>query len=118
MSAGKVGTGWGGGMDREPGAGPPGVDRDLELVSAGLSGLRELASDPQKSEDAARTYDFSVRWGVLVSGRLKRLEHYRRAGKLTEEQGRGYGEIRRSLKEALPQLDRLGLARPTVPLED
>ena len=78
MSAGMVGHGWGGGMDREPGAGPPGIDRDLELIAAGLSELRGLASDPQKSGDDDRVYDLGVRWGVLMSGRLKRLEHYRR----------------------------------------
>jgi hypothetical protein len=105
-------------MTNEPGTGPPGIDEDLSLVAAGTRGLRELALDPVGSEDGARIYDFSIRWGVLMSGRLKRLERYYRAGALTEDQERGYRELRRDLKEAAPLAEGLGIGRPTVPLED
>lgn len=100
------------------GPGPPGMDIDLGMVSAGIEALRELASDPDKTEDGARVYDFSIRWGALMSGRLKRIEHYHRAGELTEDQERCYRELRRELKEAIPLIERLGIARPTVSLED
>jgi hypothetical protein len=105
-------------MTDEPGAGRPGIDKDLGMLFAELRALRELASDPAGSEDGARVYDFSIRWGVLMSGRLKRLEHYYRAGELTEDQKRRYRELRRDLKEAVPLTERLGIGRPTVPLED
>lgn len=88
------------------------------MVAAGIAALRELASDPTGSKDGARIYDFSIRWGVLMSGRLKRLEYYYRAGELTEEQERGYRRLRQALEEATPQMERLGVGRPTVPLED
>jgi hypothetical protein len=105
-------------MTDEPRRGPPGIDEDLSLVAAGIGALRELALDPVGSEDDAKVYDFSIRWGVLMSGRLKRLEHYHRARELTQEQERGYRELRRDLKEAAPLAEGLGIGRPTVPLED
>lgn len=105
-------------MKDETGTGAPGIDEDLDLVAAGIRGLRELALDPVGSEDGAKVYDFSIRWGVLMSGRLKRLEHYYRAGELTERQERGYRELRRDLKEAAPLAEGLGIGRPTMPLED
>ena len=100
------------------GSGPPGIDADLSMVSAGIGALRELASDPEGAEDAGKVYDFSIRWGILMSGRLLRIEHYHRAGELTDEQERRYRELRRELGEAMPLIERLGIARQTVPLED
>ncbi len=105
-------------MTDEPGRVPPGIDEDLSLIAVGIRALRELALDPVGSEDGARVYDFSIRWGVLMSGRLKRLEHYYRAGELTEEQERVYRRLRGELKEATPLAESLGIGRPTVPLED
>ncbi len=101
----------------ESGPGPTGIDADLDMIFAEIGALRELASDPEGSADGARIYDFNVRWGTLMSGRLLRLEHYHRAGELTEEQERRYRKLRRELEEAMPQIERLGVARPTVPLD-
>ena len=105
-------------MRDETACGPPGIDKDVSAVASGIRALRELALDPVGSEDGARVYDFSIGWGVLMSGRLKRLEHYYRAGALTEDQERGYRELRRDLKDAAPLAEGLGIGRPTVPLED
>jgi hypothetical protein len=102
-------------MFPDPNTGPPGLDRDLGMISAGVEELRQLASDLQKAQDSARIYDFSIRWGVLMSGRLKRLEHYHRTGELTQEQEIRYGELREELREAAPRAERLGVARPTIP---
>ena len=100
------------------GPGPAGMDMDLGMVSAEIEALRDLGGDPKGAEDKGKVYDFSIKWGVLMTGRLKRIEHYHRAGDLTEEQGRRYRELKRELKEAIPLIERLGIARPTVPLED
>ncbi|HEV2093925.1 MAG TPA: hypothetical protein VGR18_12245 [Rubrobacter sp.] len=105
-------------MRDETACGPPGIDEDMSAVAAGIRALRELALDPVGSEDGARVYDFSIRWGVLMSGRLKRLEHYYRAGELTEEQERAYRQLRGELGEAAPLAKGLGIGWPTVPLED
>ncbi|MDP9439973.1 MAG: hypothetical protein M3P49_14730, partial [Actinomycetota bacterium] len=72
------------------GPGPAGMDVDLAMISAEIGALRELASDPKGAENGARIYDFNVRWGTLMSGRLLRVEHYHRAGELMEEQERRY----------------------------
>ena len=105
-------------MTDGPNGGPPGVDRDLELLAEVLAELRELAPDPVASEDGTRVYDFSIRWGTLLSGRLKRLEHYRRAGELAAGQRRRYRELRDELWEATPLAVGLGLGEPAVPPED
>ena len=96
----------------------PGVDADLGMVGFGIEALRDLALDPGKAQDDDRVYDFSIRWGVLLSGRLKRLEHYYREGRLTEDQRSRYRELKRDLKDATPLMERLGLGKPRVPLED
>lgn len=106
-------------MAEEPETGgPPGIDKDLRMLFAGLEALRELASDQKRAEDGSCVYDFSIRWGVLISGRLMRLARYHQSGELTEEQERSYGELRHELGEAIPQMERLGVGRPAVPLED
>lgn len=99
-------------------AGPLGIYADARMLSAGIETLRELAADREKAGDSARVYDFSIRWGVLMSGRLKRLEHYYRAGELTEDQEQRYRELRRQLGDVKPLTERLGISQPTVPLED
>jgi hypothetical protein len=93
---------------------PPGIDRDIEMISAALEELRQLASGRKNAQDDAKIYDFSIRWGVLLSGRLERLEHYNRAGDLNQDQERRYRELRRELDEAAPQAERLDIARPNV----
>jgi hypothetical protein len=105
-------------MRDETVCGPPGIDEDMSAVAAGIRGLRDLALDPVGSEDGARVYDFSIRWGVLMSGRLKRLEYYYRTGDLTEYQEQRYRELRCELKEATPLAEGLGIGPPTVPLDD
>ena len=102
-------------MFPEPNAGLSGIDRDLGMVSAALEELHGLASDEQKAQDSARIYDFSIRWGVMLSGRLERLEHYHRSGELTQDQERRYRELSEELRDAAPQAKRLGIARPAIP---
>jgi hypothetical protein len=104
-------------MFPETDAGPPGIDRDMGMISAGVEELRQLASDQQQAQDNARIYDFSIRWGVLISGRLQRLDHYHQAGELTRDQERHYGQLREELRNAAPQAERLGIARPNLRLE-
>ena len=101
-------------MFPEPGAGPPGMDRDMGIISAALEELRQLASDEQKAQDGARIYDFSIRWGVMLSGRLQRLDHYHQAGELTQDQERRYGELREELRDAASQAAHLGVAQPNI----
>lgn len=102
----------------ESAAGPPGIDRDMDIISAALQELCQLSSDQQKAQDGARIYDFSIRWGVTLSGRLERLEHYHQAGELTQNQEARYRHLRQELSEAAPQAEHLGIARPNTVPED
>lgn len=105
-------------MTDEPRSTPVGIDTDINMLLSGIESLRDLASDPEGSQDGSRIYDFNVRWGTLMSGRLRRLEHYYRAGELPENQNQSYRRLRSGLQEAMPLIERLGLTRPQVPLED
>jgi hypothetical protein len=86
----------------------------MGMISAGVEELHRLAADSEKTRDAARIYDFSIRWGVLLSGRLQRLDHYHQAGELTQDQERRYGKLREELKNAAPQAEHLGVAQPNI----
>jgi hypothetical protein len=101
-------------MFLEHDAGPPAIDRDIDMISVGVEELRRLASDKQKAQDSARIYDFSIRWGVLLSGRLERLDHYHRTGELTKDQQRRYQELRKQLRDAASQAVLLGIAQPNI----
>lgn len=93
-----------------------GVTADLDMLFGEVEALRELARDPQASADPVRVYDFSIRWGTLLAGRLPRLEHYYRHGGLTPGERARYETLRAALREALPAMERLGVARPAIPL--
>lgn len=95
-----------------------GVAADIDLIRGQIAALRDLASDPDKAADSARVYDFSIRWGAVLSGRLERLEHYHRRGELSPDDEARYAELRGQLRDILPLAERLDVGRPTVPLED
>jgi hypothetical protein len=94
-----------------------GVHADLDLMFAQTKALRELASDPDQAHNSARVYDFSIRWGTLLHGRLERLAYYHRRGELAPDEQARYESLRRELREVLPLVERLGLAWPRVALE-
>lgn len=94
-----------------------GVDEDLDMLFSEVEALHRLAGDPQAAADRARVYDFSIRWGTLLAGRLPRIDHYHRRGDLTPDERARYAALRTALREALPMMERLDIARPTVPLE-
>lgn len=98
--------------------GVAGVAADVDMILAAVETLRELASDPDKGQDKARIYDFSIRWGALMSGRLERLEHYHRRGELAPDQQRRYAGLKSQLREVLPLVEQLHVGRPTVPLDN
>ena len=90
----------------------PGADADLDLMIAAVTALRDLASDPDKAQDSARVYDFSIRWGTLLHGRLERLAYYHGRGELAPQQQERYQALCAQLRHSLPLVERLGLARP------
>lgn len=95
-----------------------GADHDLDLLFEQVNALRELASDPGATRDSARVYAFSIRWGVMLAGRLERLAHYHGRGELTPRDRTRYDALRTELRDVLSLIERLGLARPAVPLDE
>lgn len=102
------------------GAEPPGrlvsVDEDITTMLDTLGALRELAESDGGSPGQDAVYGFSVRWGTMVAGRLVRLAHYRDEGRLAPAEQQRYDALRNQLRQALPDIDRLGLVRPAVAL--
>lgn len=99
-------------------SGEVGVDADLDLMFAQVKALRQLGSDAERSGPSARVYDFSIRWGTLLHGRLQRLVYYHRQGRLAPHEQERYELLRGELRDVLPLLERLRLAQPSVALDD
>lgn len=95
-----------------------GIDADLDLIFAAVEALRKLADELDKAQDSARVYDFSIRWGTLLHGRLERLVYYHDRGELTPSERQRYQELRAALRRSLPLVERWGLARPSVALDE
>ncbi|MFI6808073.1 hypothetical protein ACIBO6_24140 [Streptomyces luteogriseus] len=92
----------------------PGTDTDLNLLYDQVQQLRALAEDPERARDADRVYDFSIRWGALLHGRLPRLTEYDRRGLLTPAQQQQFADLRTELGEVTPLAEELGLAVPPL----
>lgn len=90
-----------------------GVEADLDRIFGQLERLRALQADPEAAEDGDRRYDFSIRWGVLLSGRLQRLNYYDVRGELGDSAQRRFDALRSELREMAPVAVRLGMADPT-----
>lgn len=91
-----------------------GATADLELLFAQLDALHELASDLDASNESGRIYDFSIRWGTFIAGRLQRLDHYHRQDRLTSEEEARYQALATALRDARPLLARFQLTAPAA----
>jgi hypothetical protein len=56
------------------------VDDDIEWLTEQVEALRELGRQEHVSD--GEKYDFSIRWGTALAGRLPRLVHYSSRGLL------------------------------------
>jgi hypothetical protein len=96
------------------------IDDDVEFLSEQLEKLRELGQ--QKEADDAfgdeDIYDFSVRWGTALSGRLPRLVHYSSLGLLDEADQRRFESLREELRRVSDLAEELGLPRPVLTGEE
>jgi hypothetical protein len=85
---------------------------DLDLLFAQLDELRNLAEDPPSEV----IYDFSIRWGTMLSGRLQRLDYYYERGELTADERERFEALARQYEDARETIDRLRLPRPATRL--
>jgi hypothetical protein len=86
------------------------VDNDVELVTEQIRALKALGGQDRVSDD--QRYDFSIRWGTILAGRLRRLVHYSSLGMLDEADERRFHTLSAELSSLSDLIDRFRLARP------
>jgi hypothetical protein len=89
---------------------PIGVDDDFELINEQIQALRQLG---EKEElDEGESYDFSIRWGTALAGRLRRLVHYSAQRVLSESDERRFQSVCDELRGLSELIDRFDLTHP------
>jgi hypothetical protein len=89
---------------------PVTVDDDVEWLTEQIQALKQLGR--QDDVDDGEKYDFSIRWGTALAGRLPRLVHYSSRGLLAEADERRFQALCDELRGLSDLIDRIGLARP------
>lgn len=95
------------------GAGVPGIDLDLAMLEDYLSEILAFGAEHGTDTSAHGWYELSVQWGVLLAGRLPRIEHFAGQGSLTGDQTERLDALR--LRAAENQEVLRGLELPGVP---
>jgi hypothetical protein len=89
------------------------IDDDVELITEQIKALRELGQrDTEAPISEGQRYDFSIRWGTVLAGRLRRLVHYSSLGLLDEADERRFRALRDELRTLSHLIDRFRLAQP------
>lgn len=89
------------------------IDHDVELITQQIKALQELAQkDAEAPISEGQRYDFSIRWGTVLAGRLRRLVHYSSLGLLDDADERRFRALREELRTLSHLIDRFRLAQP------
>lgn len=89
---------------------PVGVDDDFEWINEQVQALKQLGEKEELAE--GESYDFSIRWGTALAGRLRRLVHYSAQRMLTEADERRFQALCDELRGLSGLIDRFELAHP------
>ncbi|WP_375486004.1 hypothetical protein [uncultured Mycobacterium sp.] len=89
---------------------PIGVDDDFELINEQIQALKQLGAKDELAD--GERYDFSIRWGAALAGRLRRLVHYSAQGMLSEADERRFQSLCDELRGLSDLIDRFDLAHP------
>jgi hypothetical protein len=95
-------------MDENPA--PITIDDDVEWLTEQIQLLKQLGQ--HDDVDDGDKYDFSIRWGTALAGRLPRLVHYSARGRLDEADERRFQALCDELRGLSDLIDRIGLAQP------
>ncbi|BBZ14268.1 hypothetical protein [Mycobacterium branderi] len=87
-----------------------GIDDDFELLDEQIEALKKLGQKEKLAE--GESYDFSIRWGAALAGRLRRLVYYRAQGILSKTDEQRFQALCDELRELSELIDRFGLAQP------
>jgi hypothetical protein len=89
------------------------IDDDVELITGQIKALKELAKkDDEEAISEGQRYDFSIRWGTVLAGRLRRLVHYSSLGRLDDAAERRFHALCDELRTLSHLIDRFRLAQP------
>jgi hypothetical protein len=90
------------------------IDDDVELITEQINALKELQKkDDEEPISEGQRYDFSIRWGTVLAGRLRRLVHYSSLGRLDDADERRFHALCDELGRLSHLIDRFRLAHPT-----
>jgi hypothetical protein len=89
---------------------PIDIDDDVELLAEQIAALKELARRDDVPE--GQIYDFGIRWGAALAGRLRRLVHYSCLGVLDGDGERRFQSVCDDLRSVSDLIERFSLARP------
>ena len=88
------------------------IDNDVALITEQIKALKELAQEDDKEPiSEGQRYDFSVRWGTVLAGRLRRLAHYSSLGRLSDADARRFHALCDELRTLSHLIDRFRLAQ-------
>jgi hypothetical protein len=89
------------------------IDGDVELITEQIKALKELGKqDDEAPISEGRRYDFSIRWGTVLAGRLRRLVHYSSLGRLDDADEHRFHALCDELRTLSHLIDRFRLAHP------
>jgi hypothetical protein len=89
------------------------IDHDVELITEQIKALKELGQkDAEAPISEGQRYDFSIRWGTVLAGRLRRLVHYSSLGRLDDMDERRFHALCDELRTLSHLIDRFRLAQP------
>ncbi|WP_082969832.1 hypothetical protein [Mycobacterium sp. E3305] len=94
------------------GRAPVTIDTDVELLAAQIQALEALGRKDLVED--GEVYDFSVRWGAVLAGRLPRLVHYSSLGLLDDADRHRFESLCADLRRVSESAERLGLPRPVL----
>lgn len=96
--------------DMEDNPAPISIDDDVEWLTEQIQALKQLGQNGEVSD--GEKYDFSIRWGTALAGRLPRLVHYSSRGLLSEADERRFQALCEELRGLSDLIDRIGLVQP------
>jgi hypothetical protein len=92
---------------------PISIDDDVELLTEQIQALKELGRHDHVGED--QVYDLSIRWGIALAGRLRRMEHYSSRGLLNDVDEARFQSLCTELRAVSDLVERFDLSRPALP---
>ncbi len=92
------------------------IDLNLDIVDFEIEDVSELAPVWDDEPDDIRAAE-ELTWNSTMSRLRLDLDPAYRSGQMTPEQAERYRRLLERLAELLPVIERMGFARPPVPLE-